>query len=153
MTVGQKRILVVDDDAEIRDLLTAVLQKHDLMVDSAGDGAAAYDLLREFHYAVVLIDPVMPGLDGFALLDLIAGGEVISPPVVLVITAADRAAIDRLDAQRIHGIVRKPFDPYEIARLVVACAEIKSRSPFGPMVIATMIAGSPLLALLNRSLS
>jgi DNA-binding response OmpR family regulator len=149
MTVGQKRILVVDDDGEIRDLLTSVLQKHDLMVDSAADGAAAYDLLREFHYAVVLVDLVMPGLDGHALLDLIASGEV-SPPVVLVITAADRAAIERLDAQRIHGIVRKPFDPYEIARLVVACAEIKSRSPFGPMAIATMIAGGPFLALLNR---
>jgi CheY-like chemotaxis protein len=150
MTVGQKRILVVDDDVEVRGLLTAVLQKHDLTVDAAADGGAAIDLLRQFQYAVVLVDLMMPGVDGFVLLDKIAGGDVIAPPVVLVVTAADRAAIARLDAQRIHGIVRKPFDPEEIARLVVACAEIKSRSPFGPMAIATMIAGSPLLALLNR---
>ena len=150
MTVGQKRILVVDDDAEIRSLLTTVLEKHGLMVNAAGDGAAAIELLREFQYAVLLVDLLMPGMDGFELLDHIAGGDIVSQPVVLVITAADRAAIERLDAQRIHGIVRKPFDPEEIARLVVACADIKSHRPFGPMAIATMIAGSPFLALLNR---
>ena len=153
MTVVQKRILVVDDDQEIRELLTAVLEKHGLMVNAAAEGAAAIELLREFQYAVVLIDLLMPGVDGFSVLDHLAGADLGSPPVVLVITAADRSALDRLDAQRIHGIVRKPFDPEEIARLVVACAEIKSRSPFGPMAIATMIAGSPFLALLKGSLS
>ena len=153
MTVVQKRILVVDDDQEIRDLLTVVLEKHGLMVNAASDGGMAIELLREFQYAVVLVDLLMPGVDGFELLDHIAGRDGVSPPVVLVITAADRTAIERLDAQRIQGIVRKPFDPEEIARLVVACAEIKSRSPFGPMAIATMIAGSPFLALLKGSLS
>ena len=150
MTAVAKRILVVDDDAEIRGLLTAILQRHDLVVDVAGDGGEATELLRQFHYAVVLVDLMMPGVDGFTLLERIAGKEVIAPPVVLVITAADRASIQRLDTQRIHGIVRKPFDPDEIARLVVACAEIKSRGPFGPMAIATMLAGGPFLALLNR---
>lgn len=150
MTVGQKRVLIVDDDSSVREILSAVLQQHDLIVDAADGGAAAVELLREHHYAVVLLDLLMPGVDGFALLDRMAAGDVTSPPVVLVITGADRSAIERLDAQRIHGIVRKPFDPEEIARLVVACAEIKSRSSFGPMAIATMIAGGPFLALLNR---
>ncbi|MEK6375611.1 MAG: response regulator [Acidobacteriota bacterium] len=150
MTVEQKRVLVVDDDAVVREILSSVLQQHDLTVDAADGGEAAVKLLREHQYAVVLLDLLMPGMDGFGLLDRMAGGDVASPPVVLVITAADRTAIERLDAQRIHGIVRKPFDPEEIARLVVACADIKSRSPFGPMAIATMIAGGPFLALLNR---
>ena len=150
MTPGQKRVLVVDDDASIRDLLGTVLRQHSLNVDLAEGGAEAVELLREFQYGVVLLDLMMPGVDGFTILDLIAGGDVISPPVVLVITAADRPLIERLDAQRIHGVIRKPFDPEEIARLVVACAEIKSRGPFGTMAIATMIAGGPFLALLNR---
>jgi hypothetical protein len=46
--------------------------------------------------------------------------------------------------------MRKPFDPEELASVVVACAEIRSRSTFGTMAIATMIAGSPFLAWLNR---
>ena len=150
MTMGQKRVLVVDDDAEIRGLLVAVLQRHGLLIDVAADGEEAMNLLRASHYAVVLVDLMMPRIDGFQLLDLMSGPDAISSPVVLVITAADRATIERLDTQRIHGIVRKPFDPEEIARLVVACAEIKSRGSFRPMAIATMIAGGPFLALLNR---
>jgi CheY-like chemotaxis protein len=145
-----KRILVVDDDAEIRGLLTAILQRYGLVVDVAGDGGEATELLRQFQYAVVLVDLMMPGVDGFTLLERIAGSEVIAPPVVLVVTAAERASIQRLDTRRIHGIVRKPFDPDEIARLVVACAEIKSRGAFGAMAIATMLAGSPFLALFSR---
>ncbi len=70
-------------------------------------------------------------------------------PVVLVVTGADRRALAQLDAQRIHGIVRKPFDSEELASLVVACAEIRSRLNLGTMAIATMIAGSPFLAWLN----
>ena len=150
MTAGQRRVLVVDDDPSIRELLEKVLTMQELTVDVADGGARAVELLTENHYAVVLLDLMMPGIDGFSILNRIGSGEVASPPVVLVVTAADRATLDRLDAQRIHGVIRKPFDPEEIARLVVACAEIKSRSPFGPMAIATMIAGGPFLALLNR---
>jgi len=150
MMVVQKRVLVVDDDAGVRDLLQSALSRSDLTVDTAASGAAAVDLLRRQQYAVVLLDLMMPDVNGFDILELIAGGDVTSPPVVQVITGAERSALARLDPQRIHGIIRKPFDPEEIARLVVACAEIKSRNPFGPMAIATMLAGSPLLALLNR---
>src|ERR1051325_1120191 len=146
MTAGPKRILVVDDDAEIRHMLPAVLQQRELVVDAAGDGSEAVDLLRQFQYAVVLVDLMMPGIDGFGLLDQLADGEVLSPPVVLVGTAAARSRGGPPDAQRLRGIIRKPFDPEEIARLVVACAEIKSRGPFGAMAIATVLAGSPLLA-------
>ena len=150
MMVVQKRVLVVDDDAGVRDLLQSALSRCDLTVDTAATGADAVELLRQQQYAVVLLDLMMPDVNGFDILERIAGGDVASPPVVLVITGAERSALARLDPQRIHGIIRKPFDPEEIARLVVACADIKSRSPFGPMAIATMLAGSPFLALLNR---
>jgi len=150
MTAGQKRVLVVDDDPSIRELLVTILTMQGLTVDVADGGARAVELLSENSYAVVLLDLMMPTIDGFSILDRIGRGEVGAPPVVLVVTAADRSTIDRLDAQRIHGVIRKPFDPDEIARLVIACAEIKSRSPFGPMAIATIVAGGPFLALLHR---
>lgn len=56
------------------------------MVDEAADGDGAADLLRQFQYSVVLLDLMMPGIDGFALLEKMAGGDIISPPVVLVVT-------------------------------------------------------------------
>jgi CheY-like chemotaxis protein len=146
----QKRVLVVDDDPVIRRLLVWTLEQHSLTVDQAGDGVEALALIKEHQYSVILLDLLMPLLDGFGVLTALDGPSMVSPPVVLVITGADRRLVDHLDPQRIHGIVRKPFDPDELASLVVACAEIRSRNAFGTMAIATMIAGSPLLALLNR---
>jgi CheY-like chemotaxis protein len=143
-----KRVLVVDDDAPIRELLTSVLGRRDLIVDQAADGAEALDLLRQNTYSVVLLDLLMPNIDGFGVLDEI--GSAISTPVVLVITGADRSMLKELDPQRIHGVVRKPFDAEDLANLVVACAEIKSRGAFETMAISAMIAGGPLLAWLNR---
>jgi CheY-like chemotaxis protein len=145
----QKRVLVVDDDPIIRQLLVWTLRQHSLNVDEAGDGAEALALIKEHQYAVILLDLLMPVVDGFGVLDALRGPEIPLQPVVLVITGADRADTDGLDPQRIHGIVKKPFDPEELASLVVACAEIRGRNAFGTMAIA-MLAGSPLLALLNR---
>jgi CheY-like chemotaxis protein len=146
----QKRVLVVDDDPVVRALLVWTLERHALTVDEASDGLAALALIKEHQYSVILLDLVMPLLDGFGVLKALDGPSMASPPVVLVITGAERRAVDHLDPQRIHGIVRKPFDPEELASLVVACAEVRSRNAFGTMAIATVIAGSPLLALLNR---
>jgi CheY-like chemotaxis protein len=143
-----KRVLVVDDDATIRELLVSVLSHRDLVVDQAGDGGEALDLLRQNSYSVVLLDLLMPNVDGFGVLDEL--DSAISTPVVLVITGADRSLLKHLDAQRIHGIVRKPFDAEDLGNLVVACAEIKSRGTFETMAISAMIAGGPLLAWLNR---
>jgi sigma-B regulation protein RsbU (phosphoserine phosphatase) len=149
-TEQQKRVLVVDDDPVIRRLLVTTLRRHSLTVDEASDGLAALALIKEHQYSVILLDLLMPVLDGYGVLDALDGPSMASPPVVLVITGVDRSAVDHLDPQRIHGIVRKPFDPEELASVVVACAEIRGRNTFGTMAIATVIAGSPLLALLNR---
>ena len=146
----QKRVLVVDDDPVIRRLLVWTLEQHSLTVDEAGDGIAALTLIKEHPYSVILLDLLMPALDGFGVIKALDGPSMASPPVVLVITGADRRDIDQLDPQKIHGIMRKPFDPEELASIVVACAEIRSRNAFGTMAIATVLAGSPLLALLNR---
>ncbi|HXH41530.1 MAG TPA: response regulator [Thermoanaerobaculia bacterium] len=146
----QKRVLVVDDDQAIRQLLVHVLRRYPLLVDEACDGQQALELIREHQYAVILLDLLMPVLDGFGVLDVLGGPRMPSPPVVLVITGADRGQIERLHPRLVHGIVRKPFDAEEIAAVVVACAEIRGRNTFGAMAIATMLAGSPLLALLDR---
>lgn len=141
------RVLVVDDDSDVRELLTTIFRQRSLAVDLASDGRQALELMRENRYSVIILDILMPVLDGFGVLDGMSTLEGQSP-VVLVLTGADRRTIEQLDAQRIHGIVRKPFDPDELASLVAACAEIKGRSPFEAMAMA-MIAGGPFLAWLS----
>ena len=147
MTAEQhRRVLVVDDDPEVRRILSAALTSRGLLVDEAADGEAALSALRENTYSVVLLDLLMPALDGFGVLDVLQAEPMPSPPVVLVLTGADRQIVERLDPQRIHGIVRKPFDAHELGALVVACSNIRGRGPFEAMAIATMISGAPFLA-------
>ena len=143
------RVLVVDDEPEMRTLVGSVLSRRGLNVDYAEEGGAAINLIRENEYAVVLLDLLMPGINGFAVLESLNREATSSQPVVLVITGADRSVVDTLDPHRIHGIVKKPFDPEELAALVMTCADIKSRGPLGTMAIATML-GSSIFELLNR---
>ena len=142
-----RRILVVDDDAEIRRILVTALRMRALQIDEASDGHSAIELLRENRYSVVLLDIMMPGVDGFAVLDSIDRDD--HPPVVLVVSGAGKQVLERVDTSKIHGIVRKPFDPIEIADVVASCAELKGRSAFETMAYATILSGAPLIALLK----
>ena len=143
----QPRVLVCDDDPEIRRILVVSLRQKALQIDEAPEGHTAIEMLREHRYAVVLLDLMMPGVDGFAVLESIKMDP--NPPVVLVVSGAGRQVLDRVDTSRIHGVVKKPFDPIELAEVVAACAEIRGRSTFETMAVATMVAGAPLIALLK----
>jgi two-component system, OmpR family, response regulator len=143
-----RRVLVVDDDPEIRKLLVAALRGRSLLIDEAADGREAIELLREHSYGVVLLDLLMPGINGFDVLDAI-DGKAANVPIVLVVSGAERRVLERLNANKIHGIVKKPFDPREVAEVVAACAEIRGRSAFETMAVATVMTGAPLIALLK----
>lgn len=143
-----RRILIVDDDGEVRRILAAALRQKALIIDQAEDGAQALGLLRDNDYSVVLLDLLMPGIGGVEVLSVLDESRAYAP-VVLVVTGADRAVVEQLDSRRIHGIIRKPFDPEEIAGIVAACAEVRGRSAFETMAIATVMSGVPLIGLLK----
>ncbi|HJQ38913.1 MAG TPA: response regulator [Thermoanaerobaculia bacterium] len=134
-----RRVLVVDDDADIRGLLLTALRMKSLQADTATNGQEAIDLLRQHSYGVVILDLFMPEIDGFAVLDML-GNEALQP-VVLVVTGADQRTIGKLDARRIHGVVKKPFDVEELSSVVAACADVRGLRGFETMAIAL-----PLLA-------
>jgi CheY-like chemotaxis protein len=149
MADQHRRILIVDDDPAVRHILGSVLRQRSLVVDETDGGGEAIELLRKNRYAVILLDLLMPVPDGFQVLEAMVADKLQSPPVVLVVTAADRAVTDRLDARYIHGIIRKPFDAEEVASIVVACSEIKFRGSLEAMAMA-MLSSAPLLDLLRR---
>jgi DNA-binding response OmpR family regulator len=147
MTDHLRRVLVVDDDPEIRRILATALRLRSLHIDEAADGATAIEMLRDNLYAVVLLDIMMPGVDGFGVLRELE--KAPNPPIVLVVSGAGKQVLDRVDTTRIHGIVKKPFDPLEIADVVAACADIRGRSSFETMAFATLLGGSSLIAMLK----
>jgi CheY-like chemotaxis protein len=149
LTDQHRRVLIVDDDADIRLLLATALRQKALAIDEAVDGEEAIEKLRESSYAVVLLDLMMPHVNGLAVLEAIRQ-DLPNPPVVLVITGASRGLIEQVDTSRVHGIVRKPFDPVEVAAIVASCADVRGRGGFETMAVATVISGGALITWLAR---
>jgi CheY-like chemotaxis protein len=144
-----QRVLIVDDDSTVRHILATALRQRSLNIDEATNGGEAIGMLREHTYAAILLDLMLPHVDGFGVLDAI-GTDLPSPPVVLVVTGASRELIEKLDTTRIHGVVRKPFDPVEVANIVAAVAEVRSRSSFDTMALATFMSGGALINWLRQ---
>lgn len=112
-------VLVIDEDGDARKRLTSELRARSLVTDEAENEKDAIDLLSRHAYGVVLL-ALMPEGAGLDVLDLVAPSEV--SPLVLVLADRPPQRRARLGAMRVHGIVRKPFDPVEVAELVAECA-------------------------------
>jgi phosphoserine phosphatase RsbU/P len=144
-----RRVLIVDDDSDIRLLLATALRQKGLEIDEAVDGRSAIEALRANPYAVVLLDLMMPEIDGFGVLEAIRT-DVSPQPVVLVLSGASRQLIEKVDTSRIHGIIRKPFDPIEVAHIVASCADVTGRSRFDTMTVASVLSSGALISWLAR---
>ena len=81
----------------------------------------AIEKLAEAHYSIIVLDLMMPIVDGYALIEHLRnrGGR---PPAIIVISASDSAALRTLDGAMVHSIIRKPFDIDVLGDLVVAAA-------------------------------
>ena len=102
-------VLVVDDDPDIRETMSLVLARHGYEVTTAADGAEAIERLRAAspRPCLILLDLMMPGMDGFALWDALGGSELSAIPVV-ALTGAGAQAADRAQALHIE-VLRKPI--------------------------------------------
>jgi CheY-like chemotaxis protein len=121
--MGSKgRVLVVDDEAAIRALVAKIIERAGYPVDTARDGAEAIEKLGETNYAVVVLDLMMPNVDGYGLIDYLKerGGP---RPAIIVVSAGDSAAFRQLDGAVVHSILRKPFDIDVLGDLVAAAAK------------------------------
>jgi CheY-like chemotaxis protein len=131
-----QRVLVVEDDDAIRSLLTAALGRVGVEADSASDGAAALQRVESIDYPVIVLDLMMPRVSGFEFLDAFRRLRPQSNTVILVLTAFDEAMIGRLPSDRVHAIVRKPFDVPQLAsvihEIVQTSAQIRDEGAIHP---------------------
>lgn len=112
------RILVVDDEASIREVLRAYLEASGYEVLEAGDGSQALDVVRRESPSVVLLDLGLPDRDG---LEVMQGIAAASSAYVLVVTARAEE-VDRLVGLRLGAddYITKPFSPREVVARVDA---------------------------------
>src|SRR5689334_2995941 len=113
------RVLVVDDEPAIRALVAKIVERAGHPVESARDGAEAIERLESNEYAVVVLDLMMPNIDGYGLIEYIKKRPQ-KHPAIIVISAGDTAALRRLDGSMVHSILRKPFDIDVLGDLITA---------------------------------
>ncbi len=110
------RILVVDDEPTVRELMRAVLEGAGHETVGAADGNEALEALAGGGFDLILTDVMMPGLDGFALLGHVRESHP-DVPVVLVTGAVDRRH-SPTGPQGASGVLYKPFTHAELREAV-----------------------------------
>jgi DNA-binding response OmpR family regulator len=102
-------VLVVDDDAAIRKLVTRVFTRRGDKVQSAVDGEAAIDCLKHHTFDLVVLDLMMPRTDGFGVLSYLSTLDGTRPQVI-VMTAAVPGLVDKVPSEMVAGVLGKPFE-------------------------------------------
>lgn len=122
--MGRQRVLVVDDDPLIRDVLQTILDLEEFAVAVAADGEDAWERLQSAPggFDVVVIDVMMPGLDGFELTRRIReSGPPLSEAAIVLLTARTgpeaRAAGEQAGCD---AFLTKPFSPLNLIDQIVS---------------------------------
>jgi DNA-binding response OmpR family regulator len=118
MPVMAARVLIVDDDPAIRQILSALLKRDGTECDIAEDGEQAIAKLQQNRYDVVLLDLLMPRVDGVGVIAYMKESSIITPVVVISAVMDDR--VDTLDPQLVRVAMQKPLEPRELRRVVEA---------------------------------
>ncbi|HEY0141787.1 MAG TPA: response regulator [Thermoanaerobaculia bacterium] len=122
-----ERILVVDDDDAIRTMVERVLRRERYTVESARDGFEAIEKLSQNDYGTVLLDLMMPRVDGHGVLRYLQN-ERNSPstPRVIVMTANIAGAAESASAAPVFRVLSKPFDIRQLVDHVRECHDGES---------------------------
>ncbi len=118
-----QRVLLVDDDEAIRALVQKILQRQDLTVTTARDGQEAIEKLREGDYDVILLDLMMPRVDGFGVMQHLREKDPEALKRVIVMTAFTAAARERIEPN--CRLIAKPFDIVELIGVIRSCIDAR----------------------------
>jgi DNA-binding response OmpR family regulator len=115
--LDMSNVLVIDDESDIRLLCRINLARSGMAVRSVGSGREGLDAAFEEAPDAVVLDLMMPQMDGFEVLRLLKEHEGTNQVPVLVLTAkTTQADRDRCDALGADVFMTKPFDPDELTR-------------------------------------
>ena len=125
--------LLVDDDSRLAGLVKEYLGRHEIDVTVAADGERGLTALRRGRFDIVLLDLMLPGVDGLELCRRIrATPELVAIPIVMLTAKGD-------DVDRIVGLevgaddyLPKPFNPRELLARIVPCSAGRAINRTGP---------------------
>ncbi|MBI4907351.1 MAG: response regulator [Acidobacteria bacterium] len=111
MKMDEASLLVVDDDADLRDVIARRLRRAGFHVETAVDGKDALSMVRQSAYDLILLDLNMPGLTGLQVLSVLR--ETYSRrtlPIVMLTAQSDEATVLRAGVLGANDYIRKPVD-------------------------------------------
>jgi DNA-binding response OmpR family regulator len=119
MAEGESDVLVVEDDPELNELVGAYVQIAGYEYRPAGDGAAAIRLARERQPALIVLDVMLPDIDGFEVCRRLKDDEQTRRIPIVMLTALDREEHRaRGRACGAVGYLTKPFDPDQLLKAI-----------------------------------
>ena len=104
----QRTVMIVEDEPAIRGLLSMTLEQEDYRVETAADGRDALEKVRDHPPDAMLVDLIMPVMDGWSLIDALEADATVGEIPVVAVSAADRYAA--VGEHRVYAFLSKPFD-------------------------------------------
>jgi two-component system, OmpR family, alkaline phosphatase synthesis response regulator PhoP len=127
-----RHILAVDDEVFIRRLIEVNLQRAGYRVTTANDGQEALERIREERPDALVLDVMMPRMDGFELLQRLKADPTTAGIPVLMLTArAQDADIFKGWQEGVHCYLTKPFNPLELLTFVRRILDAEEGPPSG----------------------
>jgi DNA-binding response OmpR family regulator len=116
------RVLVTDDDDQVRVIVVTILRRSGFRAESARDGKEAIAMMALANYDAVLLDLMMPRIDGFDVIEhLSSQGSDFAKRKVIVLTAASQSNIAKLNESDVFRVMRKPFEMDDLLAAVREC--------------------------------
>jgi len=118
------RALVVEDDPAIRRLVGKLLQRRGVDIEVANDGRQAIEKIRAGGYSVLILDLMVPEVNGFEIIDFVKKNQITTP--VVVVSAVSHQALTKLDRSVVKLVISKPFDVEEFTGAIIALCSAPS---------------------------
>lgn len=116
--VSATRILIVDDEDEIRSVLKEHLEHHGYKCSEAANGKEALEILQKEQFSIVISDVRMPVMDGIELLE--RSRQLPEPPVVILMTAYTNLTFEKAREKGAFALLSKPFSMNQILESVLS---------------------------------
>jgi len=127
------RILVVEDNADIVDIVQRRLRLDGMEPVVCTSGSAAKALLDQDTFDAVLLDIMMPDVDGYEVLRHIRASPAMDElPVIMLTSKARRDDVEKGHAMGANAYIIKPFGPFDLVRTLRACLGKRSGAPSTP---------------------
>jgi CheY-like chemotaxis protein len=123
------RLLVIDDDARIHQTFKAILAKYPIEFESALSAEEALEKLRSESYSLVLLDIIMPEVDGIEFLERASREGFFLPPIIVVSSATDKAFVMQALS---FGASSYLFKPIDVAKFRAAVSDYLGMSAITP---------------------